>query len=85
MMKLGNSKKEIRIVKCFFGIVIIVGIILTIWFFCVFDWVFALMGAGIYWFFAFSPFYGSFFEVGTDEQRDKQNKKYAYKKKRGWE
>lgn len=84
--KLGDNKKEVRIVQCYFGVVIVIGIILTIWLFCTFFWFFAGMGTAIYWFLVMSPLYGEdFFEVGSDNQRDKQNKKYAYKKKRGWE
>ncbi len=85
-MKLGNNKKEIRIVKCYFGAVIIGGIILSVWLFLALDLIIAFFCFGMYWFlFLISPFLGAdFFEIGTDEQRDKQNKKYAYKKKRGW-
>ena len=76
-MKLGNNKKEVRIVKCYFGAVIIGGIILSVWLFLALDLIIALFSFGIYWFiFLISPFLGEeFFAVGGAGGTSQQGKR----------
>lgn len=75
-MKLGSNKKEVRIVKCYFGVVIIAGIILTIWVFIALFWFYAAMIVGFYWFLVMSPLYGEdFFEVGGAGGTSQQGKR----------
>ncbi|MCK4382797.1 MAG: hypothetical protein KAW66_05830 [Candidatus Lokiarchaeota archaeon] len=85
-MKLGNNKKEVMIVKCYFGTVIIIGIILSIWLFLALDLIIALLSFGIYWFiFLISPFLGAdFFEVGGAGGTSQQGKRTGDGKSDYW-
>ena len=87
MVKLGETKTEKNIVLCYIAGIIISGIVIAVWTALVVHWTIALFFLGC-WYFAFliMPF-GMDMEGREDAQhksREKDKKKYEYRKKRGW-
>ena len=88
MSKLGNNKREVRIVLCYFIGIIISGIVIAVWSGIVIHWLAGLFFLGC-WYFAFiiMPF-GMDMAGREDAQKDAQyrdKRRNQYKKKRGWE
>lgn len=87
-MKLGNNKKERNIVLCYFIGIIGSGLGIAIWTGITMHWFIGLSFLSIWWFaFLIIPFCMDM-EGREDAQRSAQEKdrrKNAYKRKRGWE